>query len=208
MEKNLEIEKKYLLKESIKQEYAINFLKSKLSLIPASKPILINHDIYYDENNLLNNLGLNARQRKVADVTEYTLKIKVDSKAIDKREELNFSSLEEMVNFIKNNLHLPIHNLTETLKLITKRYLYNYEFNNALIEVSLDEVTVYFNNIPLDTFSMIECELKKGDVKALEYLDNTIIKIPFLNPCNLSKKDIALTKINTSKNLVKKRIKN
>ena len=205
MEKNLEIEKKYLLKENVEKEYALNFLNSELCLTPA--PILINHDTYYDENDILSNLGLNARQRKVADQTEYTLKIKVDGENIDRREELNFSSLAEMTKFIKNNLHLPIHNLTEKLKLITNRYLYYYEINDTLIEVSLDEVHVYFKNIPFEPFFMIECELKKGDVKKLEKLSNTITQMPFIIPCNLSKKDIALTQIKSSSKLIRKRTK-
>ena len=208
MEKNLEIEKKYLLEESVGKETAINFLMEQLCLTPAPNPLIINHDTYYDENNLLSNLGLNARQRKVGEQTEYTLKIKVDAKSIDKRKELNFSSLEEMVKFIKNNLNLPINNLTETLKLVTKRHLYYYRFINTLIEVSLDEVSIYFNNVSLKPFYMIECEFKKGNVQELEYLNNAIIKMPFLKPCNLSKKDIALTRINTTPNLIRKRNKN
>ena len=54
---------------------------------------------------------------------------------------------------------------------------------------------------------MIECEFKKGNVQELEYLNNAIIKMPFLKPCNLSKKDIALTRINTTPNLIRKRNK-
>ena len=207
MEKNLEIEKKYLFKANVTQEYIIKSLISELCLTPASNPLLINHDIYYDENNILGNLGLNARKRKVNNQTEYTLKIKVDAKSIDKREELNFSLLEEMVAYLKNNLHLPIHNLTENLKLITNRHLYYYESPNSLIEVSFDEVNIYYENKPLEPFFMLECELKKGDIKDLEYLNNTIRKMPFIEPCNLSKKDIALTQINSKKDLIRKRTK-
>ncbi len=207
MENNLEIEKKYLLKENTTKEFATNFLISKLSLTKSPTPILINHDIYYDKCNLLKNLGLNARQRKVGKETEYTLKIKLDTQSIDKRKELNFTSLEEMLKFIQDNLKLPIHHLSENLKLITTRKLYHYNSKDTLIEICFDEVNPYYENIPLEPFFMIESELKKGNIKELEYLNNTLIQLPFLKTCNLSKKDIALTKINSAQNLILKRTK-
>ncbi len=204
MEKNLEIEKKYLLKDGVFKEQVLKDLLGDLGL-KSPDLCLINYDTYYDDNNVLNNLGLNARERKVQDQTEYTLKIKVDSQKIDKREELNFVSLKEMANYLKDNLHLPINNLRPKLKLITNRYLFYYQDKDALVEVSIDKVGIYYENEYWNLFFMIECELKKGDFKVLEKLDNIIMDNDYILSCNLSKKDIALEKINGEKNLIRKR---
>ena len=204
MEKNLEIEKKYLLKDGVFKEQVLRDLLGDLGL-KSPDLCLINHDTYYDDNNVLNNLGLNARERKVQDQTEYTLKIKVDSQKIDKREELNFVSLKEMVNYLKDNLGLPINNLRLKLKLITNRYLFYYQDKDALVEVSIDKVGIYYENEYWDSFFMIECELKRGNLEVLEKLDNIIRDNDYILSCNLSKKDISLEKINGEKNLIRKR---
>ncbi len=208
MEKNIEIEKKYLLIKGVSKENAIKRLISLLKLKNCLHKVLINEDTYYDEFNILNSHGLNARQRKVQNKTEYTLKIKVDTAKIDKREELNFSSLEEMLKYINANLHLPISQLTPNLKLLTRRHLYYYQILDTLIEICFDEVKVKFQNEPISSFFMLECEFKKGDTKQLSNLNNLIMQTNFFKPSNLSKKDIAIRAIDSHQKLIRQRTKN
>ena len=55
---------------------------------------------------------------------------------------------------------------------------------------------------------MIEVELKKGSSVGLYFITKTLLQFPFIEECNLSKKDIALKTIRKEKEKLRARVKN
>lgn len=191
---DLEQEKKY----GFSKEYYINpsdgfsIVKETLGLKDAK--YITNVDVYYDHNDILESRNINVRKRICSDgKQEWTVKRPLSDKtSISKREEKNFYSIEEVLNFLQSEWKIPINKLEELITLETNREKYIIEYQDSIIEVVFDATKSKYNNQEYDTNYMIECELKSGNTVSLYFLNEQMKQFKFLEEINQSKKKIAL----------------
>ncbi len=187
MEKGIELEKKYLFKEGVRIDNLINILGLDIKDMVRD----INIDTYYDLNNILEEYQINVRKRELNNTTVYTVKRKIDNN-ITKRYEINFDSLEEVINFLRGEWQITIKTFEEKLVLKTERKRFNYRFLNSLMEIGIDRVRPVIEKEEDEEFLMVECELKEGREEELYLFHDYLEKFNILEECNLSKKEMAL----------------
>ena len=188
----IEQEKKYIFSEHLKTSSAgSQIVKKELNL--RNPKYTENHDIYYDENDMLENHRIALRKRITKDKIEYTLKRPLnDSTSISKREEKNFNSLEEAILFIQNEWKIPVSDLKERVSLHTLRTKYDFKYHDCVFEIVFDRTQQIVEGNELGTNCMIECELKEGNSTGLYFIDKIMKRFDFLEECKYSKKEIAM----------------
>lgn len=197
----IEQEKKY----TFSKEKAVNpiedFKKIADSLKLTNPKCINNIDTYYDDNNILETYRIAVRKREKNGIDEWTIKKPLNDKSsISKRDEKNFSSMEEVILFLQNEWKIPISKLSEKVTLKTKRVKYDLKYGDGLFEIVFDKTSPEFNGTKYDPSYMIECELKQGNSCGLYFIDELIKNFDFIEECIFSKKEIALAEINKDKN--------
>lgn len=204
MSVEIEQEKKYIFdnnnnREELQEKFEI--IAKELQL---KNPTLItNYDTYFDCNDILESKRIALRKREVNGNTEWTLKRPLsDKSSVSKRDEKNFLNQEEVLNFLQNEWNINISKLEEKVKLKTERAKYDLEYSGGIYEISFDITTSYQESQKIDTYYMLECELKEGNSAGLYLIDEIIKKFPFIKECNNSKKEIALQKLNNKNKIL------
>lgn len=189
MSPEIEQEKKYTFNENSKNPKA-DFMQIKESLGLENCKLIENSDVYYDKDNVLAELHINLRRRE--NKNEWTLKRPVkDSSSISKRDEVNFSSKEEALAFLRSEWGLDIPDVKESITLKTKRAKYTLECYGGVFELVFDKTVPYVDGEAYPSFYMIECELKSGNSSGLYFINQKIKSFNFIDECNKSKKEIA-----------------
>lgn len=193
----IEQEKKYIFPKefSVNPKEEFKQIREKLELGDAE--YIENDDTYYDQNNILETYRIAVRKRVSNGKTEWTVKRPLNDKSsISKRDEKNFSSLEEVTSFLQNEWKIPISNLKEKITLKTLRAKYDLEYGDGIFEIVFDKTTPSINKQNFDSNYMIECELKQGNSCGLYFIDKIIKQFPFIEECKFSKKEVALNSLN------------
>lgn len=193
----IEQEKKYCFSDNV--ENPKDEFKKISSILNLKEPSYIeNIDTYYeDEFGLLEEYKISVRKRITNGKEEFTIKRPLeDNTSILKREELNFSSIEQVIYYLKNNWNISVSNLKEKITLHTKRIKYDKELCGGLFEIVFDKTTSRVSGEECSTNYMIECELKSGKSSGLYYINKVISSIPSIYESSLSKKEIALNSLN------------
>lgn len=188
MEKKIEIEKKYRVDgsdvETIKGY--INKIIKEFNL--KNGKVLFNDDIYYDNDDILEAYKITVRKRKANDKDVYTLKKDIsDAEETIKKEIYELDSLEEVINFIKDNYDLAIESLPEKIRIRTKRKKYIHRYKNAIVEILLDESSPE-NNSNKDY--MIECKYISGSFADYLEFNKFLNRYPFLSEITYNKKEL------------------
>lgn len=188
----IEQEKKYTFKEN---SNPCEDFKKIISVLNLTEPKFIeNVDTYYDCENILETCRINVRKRVNNDIVEYTVKRPLsDKSSISKREEKNFSSLEEVIEFLQKEWKIPIKELTEKITLKTKRARYDLKYFDGVFEITFDKTTPIVDGVEYKSNYMVECELKNGNSAYLYFINQFIKSFDFIEECKLSKKEIAMT---------------
>lgn len=205
---NVEKEKKYILNKDT-EKTSTDMFNDVINLFNLTKPISVtNMDIYYDKNNILDAYGINIRKRNIHGEVVFTVKRPTKETDITERREENFNTLEDALKFAIEEWNIPIKNVSELLEINTQRRKYKLEIDKNIIEVTLDLFTPRVGICEFNEKEMIEFELKKGDISVFKTIDSMMNRIPYIEECHQSKKDIALeeirskTKINPFRNSV------
>lgn len=94
---------------------------------------------YYDLLGILNSEHINLRQRNSEDM-EWTLKRPVkDSSSISKRDEKDFSSKEDALEFLRCEWGIKLDDVEKELRLKTKRVKYLFECYGGFFELVFDK---------------------------------------------------------------------
>ncbi len=193
MASEIEQEKKYtfLPQYSFSPDDNFNQIKTRLNL---TKPQFIeNNDTYYDDNDILDTRRIAVRKRVSNEGHEWTIKRPLkDKSSITKREEKNFSTFDETLSFLQKNWKIPLENLKEKVTLKTSRTKYNVNLYGGLFEIVFDKTTPFINQKELNSFYMVECELKDGNSAGLYFINKIIKEFKFIEECKFSKKELAL----------------
>ena len=192
----IEMEKKYSFnEESVNPKEEFKLISTNLEL--ENPTYLENKDTYYEDVDcLLDENNISVRKRITNKKEEWTIKrLLEDNTSILKREELNFTSLEQVIYFLINDWNIPVGELKEKITLHTKRVKYDKELCGGLFEIVFDETTSEINGEEQNTNYMVECELKSGKSSGLYFINKVISSYPFIYESNLSKKEIAITSI-------------
>lgn len=164
-----------------------------------------NNDIYYDYEGVLASNKINVRHR-VGDT--WTIKRPLtDKSSICKRFEKNLSDMKSVLRFLQKEWQVNIEFLEEVVTLNTKRTKYRLSCYGGEFELAFDETIPEKDAIDYSPSYMIEVELKKGSSAGLYFINKVLLQFPFLEECNLSKKDIALNTIEREKAVSRQRVK-
>lgn len=188
MEKKIEIEKKYRVDGSDAETIKgyINKIIKRLNL--KNERVLFNDDIYYDNDDILEAYKITIRRRKENGKDVYTLKKDIsDTKETIEKEIHKFDSLEEVINFIKDNYNLVIESLHEKIRIRTKRKKYIHTYKNAIIEILFDESSLE-NNSNKDY--MIECKYLSGSFEDYLEFNEHLNSYSFLSKITYNKKEL------------------
>lgn len=195
----IEQEKKYCFnEETVSPKKEFKEIGNALKLgIPS---YIENIDTYYEDTlGLLEENNISVRKRVTKDNQEWTIKrLLQDNTSIVKREELNFSSKEQVIYYLRNNWNLPVTELKEQITLHTKRAKYDKKLCGGLFEIVFDKTTSEINGEKKSTNYMIECELKNGKSSGLYYINKVISSFSSIYESSLSKKEIALNSLEKS----------
>ncbi len=203
-EENFELEKKYIFSSGNIQD---NFDIVAKTLHLKNPKQVENYDIYYDFEDTLEAFRIAVRKRECDGKTEWTIKRPVsDITSGSKRFEKNFSSEDDVLKFLKENLNISISKLEPKIILKTNRTKYIKKLENGTLEISFDITTFEANNQNYPANYMIECELISGNEQSLEVINEKLEKLPFIKPSFQSKKEIALEKVNLSQEKAQKNI--
>ena len=187
----IEYEKKYLFKEGNPID---NFKAISEALNLEKARCVENNDTYYDDdNNTLQGMRINLRKRVVDGKEEYTLKRPKSKTSIDVRDEINFDTLDDALEYLQNVWHIPITFIKEIIALKTLRVEYSINFGGGTYELTFDKTTPSFNGENYIPSYMIECELKSGSTRGLYFINQIIKSNASVEECNLSKKEIGLS---------------
>jgi len=194
----IEMEKKYCFNEDVENPKE-EFKEMIKSLNLSSHTYIENIDTYYEDTlGVLAENNISVRKRVTNDKQEWTIKrLLQDNTSILKREELNFSCIEQVIYYLENNWNLPISELKEKIILHTKRVKYDKELCGGLFEIVFDKTTSEINGENKTNY-MIECELKKGKSSGLYYINKVISNFSSVFETSLSKKEIALNSLEKS----------
>ncbi len=192
----IEQEKKYVIKsESKKEQTNFKCIRDAFGLV--NPEYIKNFDTYYDENNILETYRIAVRRRISSGHEEWTIKKPLNDKtSIVKREEKNFTSLNQVMDFLQNEWKIPVKSLSEVISLKTSRVKYDLEYNEGLFEVVFDKTVPSLNGVEYPSNYMLEIELKKGNSSGLYFIDQKLKKFSFIEECKYSKKEIALSFVN------------
>ncbi|MEG2610422.1 MAG: HD domain-containing protein [Bacilli bacterium] len=196
----IEQEKKYVFSnKSINPKNEFLEVIEKFGLV---KPKFIeNIDTYYDEDDILESYRIAVRKRESNGKVEWTVKRPLNDKSsISKREELNFTSYDKVVEYLQNEWKIPVNSLSEKVTLKTSRAKYDLEYFDGLFEFVFDKTVPTLGKRKYDANYMIECELKDGNSAGLYFIDKMIKEFDFIEGCKLSKKEVALDLIRDCNN--------
>ena len=115
--------------------------------------------------------------------------------SISKRDEKNFTSLEDALLFLQKEWNIPITELTEKITLNTQRIKYDLTYGAGLFEMVFDKTTPIVSENMYEPNFMIECELKQGNSSGLYFINEIIKRFGFIEECKYSKKEIALNSV-------------
>ncbi len=191
MSPEIEQEKKYTFNEN-SSDPKEDFKKIKESLELGGAKFIENLDVYFDNEGILETRKINLRRRGNGAEVEWTIKRPVkDYTSISKRDEKNFSSMEEALLFLKTEWGIDIDHVEEDITLKTKRAKYTLECYGGVFEVVFDRTVPCYGGVDYPEFYMIECELKEGNSSGLYFIDKKIREFRFVDECNKSKREIA-----------------
>ena len=157
---------------------------------------IVNCDTYYDDNNILEGYRIAVRRRISNGKSEWTIKRPLnDMSSISKRDEKNFTSLEDALLFLQKEWNIPITELTEKITLNTQRIKYDLTYGAGLFEMVFDKTTPIVSENMYEPNFMIECELKQGNSSGLYFINEIIKRFDFIEECKYSKKEIALNSV-------------
>ena len=194
MAPEIEQEKKYVFTENVMQSPEDAFEEVKTILGLSSPKIVQNQDVYYDHDSILESYRIAIRKRVCNGKVEWTVKRPIkDKTSLSKRDEKNFSSKEQVIDFLNSEWNIPIRSLEEVITLNTTREKYYLEKAGGIYEVVFDRTIPYYRDKKYPEQYMIECELKEGSSSGLFVIDSLIKKLPFIRECNNSKKERALS---------------
>lgn len=191
----IEKEKKYILKTRTDKNPLEMFNEIIKTFNLSNAEDIVNLDTYYDKNNILEAYGINIRKRMLKGNDVYTVKRLIKGSDITERREEDFDTLESAFDFIKDEWQIPIKNIDEILSIRTIRKKYKIMIDNSPIEVSFDLFTPCIGICEFEEYAMVEFELKGESVDALNKIDAIMMHIPYIEECNISKKEIALEEI-------------
>lgn len=203
MSNEIEQEKKYTF-NNLSTDPKTDFKRIRDGLGLIKPKFVTNYDTYYeDSEGILKKLKINIRKRvKENGEYEWTVKRPVkDQTSISKRDEKDFTSLEEAISFLRIEWNIVISDLKEECTAKTLRAKYKLEYCGGVFEVAFDKTTPIYGTSSYIPNYMIECELKSGDSSGLYFLNEYLKKYEFLEECNLSKKEIAVNTIQTTEPL-------
>ena len=158
--KKTEIEKKYKIKEFEGEliKYRLEELKTELGLEFIETTSY--EDIYYDNDDILEAYKLTVRKRAENGSLYFTLKEdKENEDSFVSREKYEFTSLEELIEYLKTNYKLVIESLYEKMRLKVERQRYRINYKGTIIEINFDKSTSADNK----TF-MLECKFISGNI--------------------------------------------
>ena len=164
-----------------------------------------NNDTYYDFEGVLGKNKINVRYR--SNDTWTVKKPLTDKSSICKRFEKNFSNIESIITFLQKEWNIDIKYLDEEVTLNTKRTKYNLTYYKGVFELVFDETIPEKNGETFSPNYMIEVELKSGSSAGLYFITKALLQFPFIEECNLSKKEIALKTIKRENNKSRVRVK-
>lgn len=198
-------EKKYVFTENLFQNPEDAFAEVK-NVLGLSKPKTFqNQDIYYDHDSILECYQIAIRKRVCNGKVKWTVKRSIKDKiGISKRVAKDFSSMKEVIEFLNNELNIPIKSLEEVITLNTTREKYYLEKAGGIYEVVFDRTTPYFHGQKYPEQNMIECKIKEGNSSGLFVIDSLIKKLSFISECNNSKKERAFSLVAKDKEKNKK----
>jgi len=191
MSPEIEQEKKYRF-NSLSLSPVEDFKKIKSTLGLGNPKYIVNDDTYYDKDKKLYSMHINLRKRGEG---EWTLKRPVeDQTSISKRDEKNFSSLREALEFMAMewNVAMSVDEIGEEIRLKTKRSKFILECYGGVFEVVFDKTVPEYGQEDFTPFFTIECEFKSGNSSGLYFINQMIKSFDFIEECNLSKREIAL----------------
>ncbi len=201
MAPEIEQEKKYVFTDDLAQSPEEAFAEIKNILGLSNPKIVQNQDVYYDHDRILESYRIAIRKRVCGGKVEWTVKRPIkDKTSLSKRDEKNFSSKEEVIDFLNSEWNIPIKSLEEAITLNTTREKYYLEKAGGIYEVVFDRTTPHFADRKYPEQYMIECELKEGNSSGLFVIDSLIKKLSFIKECNNSKKERALSLVEEDKN--------
>lgn len=200
MAPEIEQEKKYIFNDSLSKDSESAFEQIK-NILGLSKPKIVqNQDVYFDHDSILESYRIAVRKRVSNGKIEWTVKRPIkDKTSISKRDEKNFSSKEEVIDFLNSEWNIPIKSLEEVITLNTVREKYYLEKAGGIYEIVFDRTTPYFHGEKYSEQYMVECELKEGNSSGLFVIDSLIKKLPFISECNNSKKERAISLVQKTK---------
>lgn len=191
----IEQEKKFTFND-LSENPKVDFEQIKTFMNLRDGESFSNNDIYYDANGLLDANKINVRYRSVKSGGVWTVKKPlIDQSSINKRFEKNFSNQESVINFLQKEWHIKITFLEEQVTLNTHRTKYNLTCFGGTFELVFDETIPENDGIQYSPSYMIEVELKKGSSVGLYFITKALLQFPFIEECNLSKKEIAFKTI-------------
>lgn len=203
----IEQEKKFTF-NSLSTDPKADFEKIKAFLNLGNGDFFRNNDVYYDENGLLDANKINVRYRNVQSGGVWTAKRPlIDQSSICKRNEKNFPNMETVIEFLQKEWNIGISLLEEQVTLDTHRTKYSLSCFGGTFELAFDETIPEKDEISYSPSYMIEVELKKGRSVGLYFITKTLLQFPFIEECNLSKKEIALKTIAREKGQARARRK-
>lgn len=166
-----------------------------------------NNDVYYDENGVLDASKINVRYRSVQSGGVWTVKRPlIDQSSICKRNEKNFPNMTAIIEFLRKEWNIGITFLEEQVTLNTHRTKYNITCFGGIFELVFDETFPENDGVQYSPIYMIEVELKKGRSVGLYFITKALLQFPFIEECNLSKKEIALKTIEREKGKPRSRV--
>ncbi len=186
----IEQEKKYTFNE-LSSNPKEDFKKIVQALKLQECKFIENYDDYYDDMGILSEFYINLRKRS-GNEDEWTLKRPVkDNSSISKRDETNFSTKEEALEFLKNEWGIALNDVRKELTIKTKRAKYKLECYGGVFEIVFDCTIPIVDEVEYPSFYMIECELKSGNSSGLYFINQQLKEFKFIDECNHSKKEIA-----------------
>ena len=184
--KKTEIEKKYKIKEFEGEliKYRLEELKTELGLEFIETTSY--EDIYYDNDDILEAYKLTVRKRVENGSLYFTLKEdKENEDSFVSREKYEFTSLEELIEYLKTNYKLVIESLYEKMRLKVERQRYRINYKGTIIEINFDKSTSADNK----TF-MLECKFISGNINDFLEFNLKLKSYNFLEEIIFNKKEL------------------